>query len=427
VNPERKIGEDAGAVGSTPWQAEARRLVRQRLAAEPGRVAALWAEVEAEAWQEVRALLKAEMVAAVLAELDRQGAGETGNCGAGAAVAPASERAARGHDEPDVSPTAAPSRRSPDERSHQDTAPAAPSAVGPEQPAIGEAQAGLPTPQTGTGLYVYGVVDRTELAGLPEDGVAAGYPVTLLPYRDLAAVVSAVPLAEWGEEPLKANLGNMAWLEASVRSHQAVLDTVLPLASLIPMKFATVYLAPAGVEAFLTEHYAAFLALLGELRGRQEWGLKLYCDDALLAARIAEISPEVARLRAEIASKPKGAAYLLARKLQEVSDQEGERIEMAVADRTHTALSRCSAAAGLNPLQSSEITGRSERMLLNAAYLVDVTAFDAFQSALAEVAAGYSSHGFQFELSGPWPAYNFAALPAGEPGNLPTSSGTPET
>ena len=51
------------------WQAEARRLVRERLAAEPGRVAALWAEVEAEAWQEVRAVVKAAMVEALLEEL----------------------------------------------------------------------------------------------------------------------------------------------------------------------------------------------------------------------------------------------------------------------------------------------------------------------------------------------------------------------
>ena len=56
------------------WQAEARRLVRERLAAEPGRVAALWAEVEAEAWQEVRAVVKAAMVEALLEEL---GGGET--------------------------------------------------------------------------------------------------------------------------------------------------------------------------------------------------------------------------------------------------------------------------------------------------------------------------------------------------------------
>jgi hypothetical protein len=64
----------------------------------------------------------------------------------------------------------------------------------------------------------------------------------------------------------------------------------------------------------------------------------------------------------------------------------------------------------MNALQGTEITGRNERMLLNVAYLVEAEALDAFQAALAEVATAYGDRGFQFELSGPWPAYNFARL-----------------
>jgi hypothetical protein len=51
-------------------------------------------------------------------------------------------------------------------------------------------------------------------------------------------------------------------------------------------------------------------------------------------------------------------------------------------------------------------------MLLNSAYLVDDAALDAFKAALDEKAAAYGNHGFRFELTGPWPAYNFVALPA---------------
>lgn len=375
------------------WQAEARRLVRERLAAEPGRVAALWAEVEAEAWQEVRAVVKAAMVEALLEELGQRigtdkriSDGRHGNDDQGGGQTQAAEL------------PAAPDEHIIPQASH--------AASAPER----QAPSVYPLPSVALGLYVYGIVDRAALAGLPEHGVAAGYPVTLLPYRDLAAVVSEAPLDEWGQEALEAQLADLAWLEARVRTHQAVLDAVLPLATLAPMKFATIYLSQDGVAEFLAAHYDEFVALLGHLRGRQEWGLKLYCDNATLAAHIAEISPEVARLRAEIVSKPKGAAYLLARKLQETSDHESERVELEVADRTHTALTEQSVAAALNPLQSTEITGRTERMLLNAAYLVDATALDAFHAALAEIAAEYGSRGFQFELSGPWPAYNFTRL-----------------
>jgi len=341
------------------WQAEARRLVRERLAAEPGRVAALWAEVEAEAWQEVRAVVKAAMVEALLEELGRvdeetrkQGDKETGRQGD-------KETGRQGDKE---------------------------------------------------GVYVYGVVDCTELADLPASGVGENYPVTLHAYRDLAAVVSAAPLDQFGEEALKANLADMAWLEARVRAHQAVLDAVLPQAALVPMKFATIYFSPDGVEELLATRYDEFITQLAHLRGRREWGLKLYCDEARLVDCIAEVSPEVQRLRAEVESKPKGAAYLLARKLQETSAQEVERISLEVADDTHTRLAELSVAARLNPLQGPEITGRAERMLLNGAYLVDDAALDAFRAALAECAAQHGERGFQLELSGPWPAYNFVTL-----------------
>jgi hypothetical protein len=378
-----QTSEVSADFGSLPWQAEARRLARQRLATEPGRVAALWAEVEAEAWQEVRAAVKAAMVEALLEEL-----------GDRSQESAFSRQLSAVSFQPSASSSQFP-------------------AVSNQQPAAGDQPSAISHQPSAIGVYVYGVTDRTELAGLPEQGVAAGHPVTLLPYRDLAAVVSEAPLDEWGEEPLKANLGNMAWLEARVRTHQAVLDAVLPLATLAPMKFATIYLSQEGVAEFLAAHYDAFIALLGHLRGRQEWGLKLYCDAATLAAHIAEISPEAARLRDEIAGKSKGAAYLLARKLQETGDREGERIALAVADRAHTALAERSVAATLNPLQGAEVTGRAERMLLNAAYLVEVAALDAFQAALAEIAAEYSGRGFQFELSGPWPAYNFTRLENG--------------
>jgi|GEM_PF-255057 len=415
------------------WEAEARRLIRERLAAEPERAAALWAEVEAEAWQEVRALVKAAMVEVLLETLgdigrhgDRgtRGQGDTGTGGHG-------EGGTRGRgDTPAGGQVVAGGSRS-QGPSSQLTASGQLSSIEsqlPEFPCQSSAIADQPSAirnqplsvvgqlsairneSSATGIYVYGIIDRTDSADLPAAGVAEGHPVKLQPYRDVAAVVSEVPLDEWGQEALEAHLADMTWLEARVRAHEAALDAVLPLATLAPMKFATIYLSPDGVREFLATHYDEFVVLLGHLAGRQEWGLKLYCDDAVLAAHIADISPEVAELRAEIASKPKGVAYLLARKLQETSDRESERIEMEVADRVHTGLAGLSVAVVMHPLQSPEVSGRAERMLLNAAYLVDDEAVEAFQAALAEIAAGHDSRGFQFDLSGPWPAYNFATL-----------------
>jgi hypothetical protein len=367
------------------WETEVQQIVRCRLEAQPEQIVTLLAEVEAEAWQEVRATLRRAMVAALLEEIRRAdrpaqpvGPGETRKPG---------DKEAEG----DIVQATDPLRRESDLREGED--------------AVADI-----APAPATGIYVYGIVDRADLTGLPEHGVADGYPVTLQAHRDLAAVVSAVPMNEWGDGALQANLADMVWLEARVRGHQAVLDALLPRATLLPMKFATIYFSPAGLEELLATRYDEFVTWLGHLRGRQEWGLKLYCDESALAEHIARISPDVQRMRAAIESKSKGAAYLLTRKLQEINALEAERVSLEVADRAHTTLAQLSVAARLNPWQGTEVTGRSERMLLNVAYLVDEAALGPFRAALAEVAGQYEGSGFQFELSGPWPAYNFTAL-----------------
>lgn len=390
----------------TDWKAQVRRMAHARIAADPARLAALWAEAEAEAWQEVRAVLKAALVEALLAEMGtegRRGGGVEASGGVGererrGGGAEASGGVGEGGGEPAslvLGPSSVVSRQSSVDAVQG-------SAVG-GQPFIVH----RPPP---TGIYVYAIIDCTDLKELPKVGVAEGCLVTLQVHGDLAAVVSEVSLAEFGEEALHANLGRLEWLEARVRAHQDVLDALLPVAAVLPMKFATIYLDPSGVEELLATRYAEMASLLGHLAGRQEWGLKVYCDEGQLAAHIAEASPEIARLRAEIAGKPKGAAYLLARKLQEAEAEETERLSLTVADQVHTTLAELSVAACINPVQERQVTGRDEVMLLNAAYLVDGVRLAEFQSALADVSAEHSGLGFQCELSGPWPAYNFVSL-----------------
>ncbi|MFQ5814466.1 MAG: GvpL/GvpF family gas vesicle protein [Anaerolineae bacterium] len=53
-------------------------------------------------------------------------------------------------------------------------------------------------------------------------------------------------------------------------------------------------------------------------------------------------------------------------------------------------------------------------MVLNGAYLVDETELEAFRTVLATLEPTYADQGFEYELTGPWPPYNFAALELAE-------------
>lgn len=386
------------ATSEQNWQITARQLVERRLAAEPERLAGLLAEVEAEAWQAVRERLREAMMAAILEALDS------------AASAPEAAQASQELIQPaEASRPPADSAPAPSSNGHH-LEPPAEAATQSITPASGQARPTGPAEATPTGVYVYGIVASNEKLELPGSGLGGPYLVLLQPYRDLAAVVSPVPLSEFGQEAIEANLADMAWLEARVRGHQAILDAILPQVTLIPMKFATIYHSPAGVEKLLAARYDDFIALLDRLRDRSELGVKLYVAPATLSEHIAELSPEVQRLQAELTSKPQGAAYFTARKLQELTEQETEQLSFEVADSTHEQLTALAHAAALSPLQGPEITGPDETMVLNAVYLVDHAAQEEFQGALDGQAQAWSPKGFRFELSGPWPAYNFVSL-----------------
>ena len=56
--------------------------------------------------------------------------------------------------------------------------------------------------------------------------------------------------------------------------------------------------------------------------------------------------------------------------------------------------------------QATEVSGRDDEMIFNGAYLVGADG-NAFEAALGSLAAEYRDAGVEFELTGPWPPYNF--------------------
>ena len=114
--------------------------------------------------------------------------------------------------------------------------------------------------------YVYGVIPA---AGAPDS-------VELVSERGLSAIVGRVDLAEFGEEPLRRNLENRAWLEQAVASHDDVLSGVVGAASLVPFRFGTVFRDEDGVRAMLREREDELRGALDRLRGHVELGVKVF-------------------------------------------------------------------------------------------------------------------------------------------------------
>jgi hypothetical protein len=243
-----------------------------------------------------------------------------------------------------------------------------------------------------TALYVYGLVPagtELELAGAGVDAT----DVVLLTEGDLAAIVGVVPLEEFGEEPLRTNLEDRDWLERTARAHEAVLERTLGTTTVIPFRIATLYGDEDNLRGFMRASGDSLRALLERLEGKVELGVKAYFDRGKAVGRGA-------------GEAESGQDYLRRRQAEQVASRDADAFALDCARTSHEHLAAAALDARSNRPQSSELSGRTEQMLLNGAYLVE-RGDDRLEEAVRQLEACFGEQGVAYELTGPWPPYNF--------------------
>jgi len=228
------------------------------------------------------------------------------------------------------------------------------------------------------GWYVFGVV--------PSDAAPAT-GTYLVERGPLAAVAAEVSLAEFGEDVLPERLNDRAWLEEKVRVHEAVLQSFVGVTPVVPLRFGAIYRDVADVRGMLAERGERFEAALERVSGRVELGVKAWFDPTHVQRTAAGSGREYLQLRRDELASSRDAA--------------------GVAATAHARLAAAADAAVANRPQPRELTGREEQMLLNGAYLVP-DGDERFAAEVALLAEEHAAAGITFELTGPWPPYNFA-------------------
>jgi Gas vesicle synthesis protein GvpL/GvpF len=147
--------------------------------------------------------------------------------------------------------------------------------------------------------------------------------------------------------------------------------------------------------------------IIERLAGREEWGVNVYRDRVMLMEAITLLSPRLRELIEQAASASPGQAYLLKKKIDAMKSDEA-RIEVKrVIEEIEGKLSSVSdGTARLRVLkdEAAEQGGVAAKM----AFLVERGRFDRFRARAESLAEEYAASGFKLELTGPWPAYNFA-------------------
>jgi gas vesicle protein GvpL/GvpF len=219
------------------------------------------------------------------------------------------------------------------------------------------------------------------------------------------AVVSRVPLAEYGEEPLRRNLNDFAWLERVARRHEGVLEAALAQTTIVPLRMCTIFADEDGVSRMLEEQRDTVAATLAALRGRDEWAVKVLADRGAIEEAARALDP--ALVPDEPAGQGSGAAYFGRRRAEQQVRDAADRLTADVAEDVHGRVRELAAGAVVNRPQNRSITGHEGDMIHNGAYLVDRSRADALRALVAELQDRYGALGARLELSGPLPPFNF--------------------
>lgn len=259
--------------------------------------------------------------------------------------------------------------------------------------------------------YLYAVVPA-DAAEPPADLVGLeGGAVRLLRAGPLAAVVGEVPAESYGDEALNGRLGDLAWVGERGLAHEQVLDWFAERGPVIPLSLFSLHRADERVRERLETEAERLVALLERLRGRREWGIKLWRDDTAVAEHVDTLSPALQALAREIEAAPPGRRFLLQKKRDAARAEELRSVSKRLAHRVFELLGAAAERAATVPLPlTPPETPRT--LLLHSAFLVPEDAFAAFQRRVGEVAREVGGVGFEIEFTGPWPPYHFAGSDA---------------
>ena len=173
---------------------------------------------------------------------------------------------------------------------------------------------------------------------------------------------------------------------------------------MLPLRLGTVFCSRESLQATLVRCQAAVAGFLQQLGDRQEWGVKLYLEKPRLEVMEQHAGPPSPHCLAPVRT---GTGYLTQKKAQ-LETRRGLRVAVrqtiqAVEQRLADKAEQFCRIRTL----PSDLSGRSEEMVFNAAFLLPSSAQESWLETIDHVSRDVQGRGLLLETSGPWPPYHF--------------------
>ncbi|MFC4403366.1 GvpL/GvpF family gas vesicle protein [Gracilibacillus xinjiangensis] len=263
-------------------------------------------------------------------------------------------------------------------------------------------------------IYLYGFIPETESKEnpLPEikgfDGRGSIYTVSV---GNMEAVVCGLDETEFSEKALQEKTENdLEWLQQKALHHHHTIMALYKMYTLIPLKFCTIYKNEERLYQTVEPKKNQMEEMLAQIKGREEWNLKIYCEDTQLKEDISSHSPIVEAKKKEISQLSPGRRYFERKKIDSFVDEELDKEKNRICEEVHRQMKQFAIDAAVKKNWSKEMTGRKENMCWNSIYFLEKSQVDFFLEEMKQKEKSLDIKGFTLELTGPWPAYHFTGL-----------------
>lgn len=241
------------------------------------------------------------------------------------------------------------------------------------------------------GKYVYAIIESSEPHSFGNIGIGGrGDLVYTVHHGGLAAVVSDTPVVVY--DPTREN----------ALTHERVNEAVMSEFTVIPMSFGTLFRTEEDVIEFIKDTADALRDVLHKMKDKIEFGLKVNWDTDTVLAEVEAEREEIRRLKEEIASNRLTSTYFARMQLGRLVEQAmNEKADSYVREIYDYLRNYAIASRHNNPI--------GDKMILNAAFLVERDKAEEFDKKVQEIAQRYDGR-LRFLYTGPWPPYNFVNI-----------------
>ncbi|MGA2796992.1 MAG: GvpL/GvpF family gas vesicle protein [Thermoguttaceae bacterium] len=235
-------------------------------------------------------------------------------------------------------------------------------------------------------------------------GVDPRFPVEIVECKQTSGLASRVGLDQFDIRKLERDHTDVNWLSQVAIRHNQVISDAARRYPLLPLRLGALFHSRLSLLDKIEQWESVVIDFLNSIGDGQEWAAKLYVDPCWSEERLATSSALSSLQTTDVGA---GTRYLTQKRDRHRESRSiHRRFQEEVAAVETSLMNQADRYCRSRPLPAN-LTGRPEKMLWNAAFLLPRSASERWLALVEEMRGVAASKGLLLEVSGPWPPYHF--------------------